>query len=73
MEKKTRGLVPVNGLTGTVKYRFSVLKMAGKFNYVIESEGPKNINFCHEERGGRERLLGSRYKSPPSKPGIKCH
>ena len=24
--------------TGTIKCRFSVLKMAGKFNYVIEGE-----------------------------------
>ena len=38
MKKKTRA-------TGTVKYRFSVLKMAGKFSYVIESEGPKKFTF----------------------------
>ena len=31
MKKKARA-------TGTVKYRFSVLKMVGKFNYVIEGE-----------------------------------
>ena len=31
MKKKARA-------TGTVKYRFSVLKMAGKFNYLVEGE-----------------------------------
>ena len=31
--------------TGTIKCRFSVLKMAGKFNYVIEGEDSENIHF----------------------------
>ena len=38
MKKKARA-------TGTVKYRFSVLKMEGKFNYVIEGEGSEKYTF----------------------------
>ena len=38
MKKKARA-------TGTVKYPFSVLKMAAKFNYIIEREGLKKYTF----------------------------
>ena len=38
-EKKARA-------TGTVSVRFSVLKMAGKFNYVIEGEDAGRSPFC---------------------------
>ena len=48
MKKKARA-------TGTVKYQFSVLKMAGKFNYVIEGEGSEKYTFLPwGERGKRE-------------------
>ena len=54
--------------TVTVKYQFSVLKMAEKFNYLIEGEGSEKIyiSAMRRERGKREafRKLSSRINSP---------
>ena len=45
--------------TDPIKYRFSVLIMAGKFNYVIEGEDSEIFIQKYTFLPRRERVLGS--------------